>query len=312
MTPPLKTTKTSHFTISTGQKAALNTLAYFAVFQYPLKLEEIQAFSSTSVAEQELIQLVEFRLIDSKNGYYGFPDSLEQLERRLKGNKKSLELEGKAIQKSRFIGQFPFVRSVSVSGSMSKGYVDEESDIDFFIVTQPGRLWVARTFLVLYKKVFLFNSRKYFCVNYFVDTHHLEIEEKNRFTSTEVVTLRNMYGKEVFETFMAQNNWATQAHPTYRSNHVEAKDQSKWTKRTLEKIFGGGMGERLDSWCMKRTLKRWERKFGDMDRAQFDVAFKTRKYVSKHHPGNFQKQVLDRMQHYLRNLEEEHNIHLID
>ena len=79
----------------------------------------------------------------------------------------------KAKAKARFISKFPFVAAVGVSGSLSKGYYDSDSDIDFFIITQHNRLWICRTLLMVYKKIFLLNSRKYFCPNYFISSEQL-------------------------------------------------------------------------------------------------------------------------------------------
>ena len=95
---------------------------------------------------------------------------------------------------------------MGISGSLSKGYYDDDGDIDFFIITSPKRLWIARTFLILYKKIFLLNSRKYFCVNYFISSNALEIEEKNIFTATELTTLLPMFGNGSFHKFYEKIN----------------------------------------------------------------------------------------------------------
>lgn len=36
-----------------------------------------------------------------------------------------------AKYRAKFIAKFPFVKAVGISGSLSKGYYDNESDIDF-------------------------------------------------------------------------------------------------------------------------------------------------------------------------------------
>ncbi|MEZ5195381.1 MAG: hypothetical protein R2764_02960 [Bacteroidales bacterium] len=84
----------------------------------------------------------------------------------------------KAKRFSTFISNFPYVRGISLSGSLSKGYIGDDPDIDYFIITKENRLWLSCTMLIAFKKIFLFNSCKYFCVNYFIDTNNLEIEEK--------------------------------------------------------------------------------------------------------------------------------------
>ncbi len=89
----------------------------------------------------------------------------------------------------------------------------EDGDIDFFIITKADRLWICRTLLVLYKKVFLLNSRKYFCVNYFVDENNLKIKDKNMFTAIEVKHLLSVYNPELIGHFKEINNWTNEFIP---------------------------------------------------------------------------------------------------
>ncbi len=98
--------------------------------------------------------------------------------------------------------------------------MDERSDLDFFIITAPNRLWIARTLLVLYKRVFLANSHKHFCVNYFIDEKHLEIEEKNLFTATELATVIPLYGSKQYENLQGVNSWLARILPQlYTTKH---------------------------------------------------------------------------------------------
>jgi len=188
----------------------LKPLLYFSLFQYPLTEEEIYIFSEIESRKQiksELKLLIKNEVIYFIDGFYLVENDESHVKRRLQGNKMAKEIYSKVNKVSKFISKFPYVEGVGISGSLSKGYYDDDSDIDFFIITSPKRLWVARTFLILYKKLFLLNSKKYFCVNYFISTNSLEIEEKNRFTATELTTMLPMYGNGSFHSFYEQNKW---------------------------------------------------------------------------------------------------------
>ena len=63
-----------------------------------------------------------------------------------------------------------------------------------------------------------------------------------------------------------------------------------------------GLGDELDEWCMLRTLHRWRYRFAEFDRRKFDLALRTRRYVSKHHPRNFQERVLSAFQERVERL----------
>jgi hypothetical protein len=56
----------------------------------------------------------------------------------------------KAKQWARKIIQFPFVRKVSLTGSMATGQTTPRSDIDLFIQIEPGNLWWVRLAITIW------------------------------------------------------------------------------------------------------------------------------------------------------------------
>jgi len=205
-----------------------------------------------------------------------------------------------AVKKAELIANFPFVRAVMVSGSLSKGYMDENSDLDFFIVTAPNRLWVARTLLVLYKRIFLRNSHKHFCVNYFVDARHLEIEEKNLFTATELVTLIPLQNQKCYQALLSANQWYNRFFPNFKPAKGDLSDQGHHVPQKFLEALLSPVATGLDKFFMRITLDRWNRFYGkEFARADFDIAFKSRRHVSKSHPNHYQKKILELYQRKL-------------
>lgn len=289
--------------------AVLQTLAYFAVFSHPLTREEVFAYCSEQSATQEgvsekLADLAKQGQLYALDGFFQLKNDPSWVANRLECNQRADDFLPIARRMARFIAQFPFVRGVFVSGSLSKHCMSAGSDIDFFIVTEPGRLWLARTLLVVFKKIFLLNSHKYFCVNYFVDTEHLEIEEKNLFTATESVTLLPMWGLEAYADFCRSNAWVRQYYPHFppRSTGGVPPQTRGLIKKTLEWVLFGAVGSWLDRKAMRFTVGFWKKKFRDMENSTFDLALKSRRGVSKHHPLHFQQKVLARYEGYLKEL----------
>ena len=297
---------------STTIRAVLHTLIYFERFAHPLTLEEIHLYCSDPEAgavhvQAALNHLQTEGLVFTFNGYYQSLNDDTWLAQRLANNQRADQFLPRAARMARFIGGFPFVRGVMVSGSLSKHSMRPDSDVDFFVITSPGRLWLSRTMLVIFKKIFLFNSHKYFCVNYFIDTEHLEIEEKNLFTATETVTLLPMYGPEWYEAFAKANTWAWQLFPHFpvRPTHETTPYKRGWLKLAAEYLLGGKFGVWLDMRCMKFTINYWQQKFKHLNPETFEVALKSKRYVSKHHPLHFQQQILERMAQRLQILEDQ-------
>ena len=200
---------------------------------------------------------------------------------------------------------------MGVSGSLSKGYYDADSDIDFFVITKPGKVWVARTLLMLYKKIFLLNSRKFFCINYFLSSASLELEEKNRFTATELKTLIPMQGRKAFTDFYGRNLWVNNILGKMSPELSLVPEIRKPVMSFLiEKALDNRLGDFVDSLFKKVTLRFWKIKFGEMPKEDFSVALKSTKTVSKHHPLNFQKKVIRSLNEKYEELDRKHNITL--
>jgi len=241
-----------------------------------------------------LNELIDESIIYEFFGFYSLQNDDALAKRRKKGNVEAKKILPKAYKKASFISSFPFVKGVYVSGSLSKGYFDEDGDIDYFVVTKPNRLWIARTFLILYKKVFLLNSKKYFCVNYFIDDEQLEIKDKNIFTATEIATLLPMVNKHIYQDFITTNNWIKEYYPNFEALDTSQTNEVKkvWLGLTIEKFFSGNLGDKFDAFFMKKTLKRWQKKFHHLTNEEMELLMRTNRRVSKHHPSDFQTKVL--------------------
>lgn len=297
--------------------AILKSLLYFDLFRYPLTLPEIIRFSSIPIHHlhiaEEALQQLEDNLMAYRFGeFWSLNSDYANIERRQNGNRSAMKIWDKAIKRSKFIQCFPFVRSVNISGSLSKNYFDAESDFDFFIITQPNRLWLCRMLLTIYKKCFLLNSRKYFCINYFIDTESLEIPDKNIFTAIEIATLKNLTGENLYNKFMQSNTWVNHYFPNYLSENqmLSHEDKQPFIKPISEKLLQNKIGDWLDTVCFRITLFFWKRKFRDMTAIEFENNLRSQKHVSKHHPQGFQSKVLEGYKKRIHTFEQQHHITL--
>jgi len=290
----------------------LKTILYFSIFRYPLKIEEIHSYTNNDTVDEtsnELHHLIAEKIVTKIDDFYVYARDLESVIKRLRGNLHAQKALVKAKEKAAFISKFPYVEAVGISGSLSKGYYDKESDIDFFVITTPNKLWICRTLLMLYKKIFLLNSRKYFCVNYFIASNHLEIEEKNRFTATELKTLIPMQGKDVFEKFYAHNKWVNDYFSKFSPDlSAVTNTENPLLRKSIEYILDNKLGTSIDAAFKKITLKKWKSKFRFMNTEDFNIALKSTKNISKHHPSNFQKKVIHSLNHKIEEVQTNFNI----
>lgn len=300
--------------LSSAAQCVLHTLMYFDVFRHPLTLDEIYTYcqweacslSDTAAAIEELQAA---GILNSRDGFYFIFGSEMHIDLRRERNNRALRYSTKAEKWSRFISGFPFVRAVYISGSLSKGTMDKDGDIDYFILTEPERLWVARTLLILFKKLFLFNSRKYFCVNYFLDTNNLAIPDRNLFAATEIVFLRPMRDTDFFRQFLEENKWSSIFYPNANktAGTIPPTRNGKF-KNMTEKLLGGSFGAWMDEQFFRITLRRWKKKFPHIKESHFEIDFRSRKNVSKHHPQGFQRVVLSKLELKRTELQERHGV----
>ena len=299
------------------RQSIIRTLAYYDIFSYPLTAEEIyQNLSNnhTSLEEirQELENLTSNKLIFHKENFFQLKDDDNYIQRRIKGNQLADKRLKTARKISGFISRFPFIRGILLSGSISKGFMEEDSDIDYFVITHPNRVWFSRLMLMLFKKLFLLNSKKNFCINYFVDSENLEIEEKNIFTATEIVTLLPTFGTNIYNEFYEKNFWVRQFYPNFpKRETIKILDRKNGIVKTfLEKILGRKLGDKLDDFSMSLLNKFYKTKYKKFDQEDFKLAFKSSKKESKHHPKFFQKRVLVEFETKIKLLEDQLKISL--
>jgi len=275
----------------------LKVLAYFKIFEHPLKLREIAALCNISVqeTEQNLSFLIEDEMIFGFEQYYSTSRNVAQYS----GLRKVKEAEAekyfiKLKKYAKLLATFPFVRGIAVSGSLSKGVMNPDGDIDYFIITKPGRLWICRTLMILFKKLFLFNSKRYFCVNYFVDENNLQIRDKNIFTATEFVHLIPVFEHScILNDFLFQNNWVHKYYPNlpdWNRNYLVQCNIK--LKNAFELLLKTSVFNPLEKLCHHITLYYWRKKFPNFKKEKFHLTMRSTKGISKHHPSDFQTKVL--------------------
>lgn len=291
----------------------LKTLGYFDLFKYPLTKEEIGLFHPVHILhpaiDAALESLVENNLLYKLEEFYSLHDDSQLLQRRRKGNAMALQQMKRAVKVAKLLSRFPYVKAVAVSGSLSKNFADERTDIDFFIITEANRLWIARTCMHLYKKLtFLVGRQHWFCMNYYIDEAVPEISEKNIFTAIETITLLPMQGKSSLDHFIARNNWVKEFIPVKKISTVNTPEiRPGFFRRMIENTFNGRRGDEFDDWLMKLTEKRWQKKMQQhrLNRSGHVMSMIAGKHVSKPDPKNFQDKVVEQYNNKVQQLMQE-------
>ncbi len=200
------------------QKAILNVLQYFDFFNHPLYEEEVHRYLSLKTAQEEVMinleKLNKSEFIIGRDGLWGLKN--KAIDIRLNNLKRNSRLLRISKRMGWLISNFPFVKGVYLSGSLSKlGANNDDDDIDYFIITKNNRAWSARLFLTVFKKIFLLNNKRYFCTNFFIDENHLELNKKNIYTAVESASLMILHNKGLLGKFYEKNTFIQDYFPNF-------------------------------------------------------------------------------------------------
>jgi len=298
----------------------LATLAYFDLFNYPLTRGEIYIFLGNKYYYEDFDNALQNLLYESTihqfDKFYTLKNDHYLVVRRNEGNKKASELIKIAEKVGNILIKFPYVRGIAISGSLSKKFADDQSDIDLFIITAKSRLWIARTLMHMFKKLtFLVNKEHYFCMNYYIDEQNLEIVEKTIYTAIEIGTLIPLQGDTTLEKFYAANTWTRTFLPNKVMRISSAKPARYFRLKSFaEWLLNNKAGNAIDNALMMITAGRWLKKTHQQRRNNHGIVMgmETCKHYAKPDPGQFQSMLLARYEQKVSRLLAEYENSLVN
>lgn len=281
------------------EQKIIDTILYFDVFNYPLTKEEIYNFLSLKITYEEydeaLLKLIELNQITLTNNFYILKHQNELIiKKRYEANKFARDAFELINPIAKVIYKIPFTTGIFISGSLSKNYFDNNSDYDFFIVTNKNRLWICRTYFTIFYKLLPKQKKKFYCLNYFVSENDLKISDQNIFVATELATLIPIVNKNSYEKLLSENNWYKGYLPNAATQNLNYLTYFKKDigRKFLETIFSGSIGNFIDDFLLSQTQKRWKRKFSSLSIEEFNLQFRAKKNVCKRHTKGFQNKVI--------------------
>ena len=292
--------RTSSPSLSTSlsllQRDVLKTLLYFDIFDHPLNSEEIYRFlpsNSTNAAAIEVacqnLPLVD--LLKNEGGFFSLKTNpFSSLVIRQRKEARAKDLMRIAQLMARLIKRMPFVRAVAISGELSKGVAGDKSDIDFFIITARDRLWICRTLLIILKKVFFLNSRKFLCLNHFISEERLPFEEKSVYTAIEIATLKALSNERLVNEYRSENSWVNEYLPNVEaleSHLIDRTELPSALQKLIERVLPPFLLDRIDLWLMKFWRKIWKQRYPDLSDEKRNELFRSTRFMSTAYGGDF-------------------------
>ena len=287
----------------------LRTLLYYDIWSYPLTAKELYTFlPMNSITfdqfKDRLVKEIDGRDLHEHNGFYyvqGRTSAVVQDRQRRANHAKRMWYMARLAM--HVIKRFPFVRAVFVSGDLSKNATHATSDVDFFILTEPERLWIARSMLIVFKKVFLFNKKKFFCLNFFSTTNNLELKEQNIFLATEIATLKPLFNRVLFNQYLEANSWTRDYFPNFDLAHIslpKTNERASVIQKLLEFPFRFFNAGRLDEILMNKMERIWEKRYPEYNEETRKRIFKCTRQESRAYVGDFESKILAQYEQRLK------------
>jgi len=190
-------------------KNILNTIIYCDILNFPLTSFEVWKYltvidehsmsnwtwtSNVQISLGEIIEALESKElkkhIEEFRGFYFLRGRKTLVEQRIQNDKNSIAKYKIAERVAWWLRFVPFVRMVAVTGTLAMKNPEKNSDIDFLVVLEKGRIWTGRLLVTL--AVHLLGKRRHgdkiknrICLNYFITTGSLEIKRQDLFAANE-------------------------------------------------------------------------------------------------------------------------------
>lgn len=237
------------------ERAIIKTIAFFDVFSYPLTANEIlkwlykpqNKYTLSDIKSILKTSKILKKEIVSKEGFYHIKGRNHIHLRRKQNNNLAERKFRRVVYLAKVYRFIPFVRMMAVCNSLGYSNASEKSDIDLFIISRRGTIWLARFFTILFVKFLGMrpredNKKDTFCLSFFIDERYLDIENSRMgnddiyypYWISNLVPVYNPDG--LYEKFLGANDWHKKYLPNSYPNQFSKEIHSNLFSRFFNAI----------------------------------------------------------------------------
>jgi hypothetical protein len=199
------------------REAIIRVIAFFDLFDYPLTALEISAhLGGTYLLSEIQAGLDTGDVWEQEEGFYFLPGRREIITTRQSRYNYSARKMKIARRFARAFRLLPGVRAVALANSIGFYNMRDGSDIDFFIITAPGRIWLSRLYCtglakLLNSRPTAANKKDKICLSFYIssdcrDLKSLRLPGPDPYFDYWLSGLVLLYNKEnTYQHFLAGN-----------------------------------------------------------------------------------------------------------
>lgn len=255
------------------EAAILRTLLYGDVFQFPMTPAEIHRYliASTPVSLPEIKQTLATSaalrpLLTCADDYIALSEHAHYIDLRRERDTHSKALWVEARRYGQWLAWLPFVEMVALTGALCmRNPASENDDLDYLLVTRPGRVWLARLLAVVIVRLVRLRGRE-LCPNYVLASDQLEQSRRDLYIAHEVTQMQPLYGQRLYLQMLEHNGWTRRFLPN--ACPLPASDTAPGRlKRLAEWLLGGAPGDWLEAWEFRRKQRKFATRTPQADAA---------------------------------------------
>ena len=243
--------------------AVVATVAYADVFDMPIDGERLYRFlvgheAPLSDVRAATAHLVDVGRLGRRDDLYFLPGREDVLAIHDERTARAVTMWDAAERWGRRIGALPFVKAVAVTGGLAVDSVADHDDIDYFIITRPGRLWLTRALILVLVKAAARDDIE-LCPNYIVSDRALDFDDQTIYVAREIAQMIPLVGAEHCVNLRKRNDWMFDHLPnaTIAGDLTRAGDLEQSTASTLgERLLASRPFAPVERWEMRRKIAK--------------------------------------------------------
>jgi hypothetical protein len=261
------------------QRSIKMTLAYFDLVDFPLTKEELFIFlwESPPLNYPDFLNFLQDSdfcdgVFESQYGYYFLPgrgEIIEKRRHRLILSETKLKIARRA---ARLVSFVPFLKAIFVCNTVASEQANEDSDIDFFIITASRRIWIARLLVTFILQIFGLRRTKNkikdkICLSFYITEDSLDlaklrvVDDDIHFAFWINQMLPLFDPASYYSRFLQANNWIKQYLPNLPIGQAGRQGMDNpMPPSYISQIPEGGVG----ALWKKFWEKAWQGSYGDL------------------------------------------------
>jgi hypothetical protein len=211
------------------ESAVLKTLVWFDIFSYPPTAYELWQYLAIKISLSDFLVFLQSNPTkhwQEQQGFYCLRRREEIIAVRLNRYNFSDRKFKIALRVSAFFRLLPFVKMIALANIIGANNLRKGSDIDLFIVTAPGRLWLSRLFCAGLAKIFHLRPNRHtkqdkICLSFYISEDQLDLrafrlDEDDIYFKYWLAGLIPIYDRGgVYDNLLAANSWLSADFPNF-------------------------------------------------------------------------------------------------